>query len=373
MPAGQNCPANSDEPTAIWKAVFGKGADRFPKNMLHFKTIHTVSDFESMAVPWNQLLSESASHVPFLRHEYLLPWWNTLGGGEWAEGKLHIVTASDDSGQLMGIAPLFITKNRTGQNALLLLGSIEISDFLDFIVRPQHLDEFCSGLLNFLAQNRQGDWEALDLYNILDSSPTLPALEKAADQLNWHYETECLQHSPYIPLPGDWEAYLANIDKKQRHEIRRKIRRLEEAGVPYRWYIVEEEQLLEQEIDRFLDLMAMDQEKQAFLTSVMRSQMRAAVQAAFRGGWLQLAFLEIDGHKAAGYLNFDFDNQIWVYNSGMDNRFNNYSPGWVLLGYLLKWANEQKRSAFDFMRGDESYKYRFGAVDRFVMHVKLHP
>jgi CelD/BcsL family acetyltransferase involved in cellulose biosynthesis len=341
--------------------------------MLHFKTIQTLSDFEDMASLWNQLLSESASHVPFLRHEYLVTWWKTLGGGEWQEGQLRLITARKEQGELVGIAPLFLTHNRDGKAALMLLGSIEISDFLDLIVPPAHLTDFCRELLQYLQQSKEGGWEVLDFYNILDSSPTLPALEAAAHQLGWSYTVERLQHSPYIPLPGDWEAYLASIDKKQRHEIRRKMRRLEESGVPFRWYFVEEETQLEREIDQFLDLMALDEEKQAFLTSVMRSQMRESVRAAFRNGWLQLAFLEIEGQKAAGYLNFDFDNQIWVYNSGMDNRFNAYSPGWVLLAYLLKWANEQKRKSFDFMRGNEDYKYRFGATDRYVMRLILKP
>jgi CelD/BcsL family acetyltransferase involved in cellulose biosynthesis len=48
-----------------------------------------------------------------------------------------------------------------------------------------------------------------------------------------------------------------------------------------------------------------------------------------------------------------------------------YSPGWVLLGHLLKWANENGRDEFDFMRGNEDYKYKFGAIDRFVMRVTL--
>jgi CelD/BcsL family acetyltransferase involved in cellulose biosynthesis len=341
--------------------------------MLHFKTIQTLSDFEDMASLWNQLLSESASHVPFLRHEYLVTWWKTLGGGEWQEGQLRLITARKEQGELVGIAPLFLTHNRDGKAALMLLGSIEISDFLDLIVPPAHLTDFCRELLRYLQQSKEGGWEVLDFYNILDSSPTLPALEAAAHQLGWSYTVERLQHSPYILLPGDWETYLASIDKKQRHEIRRKMRRLEESGVPFRWYFVEEETQLEREIDQFLDLMALDEEKQAFLTGVMRSQMRESVRAAFRNGWLQLAFLEIEGQKAAGYLNFDFDNQIWVYNSGMDNRFNAYSPGWVLLAYLLKWANEQRRKSFDFMRGNEDYKYRFGATDRYVMRVILKP
>ena len=82
-------------------------------------------------------------------------------------------------------------------------------------------------------------------------------------------------------------------------------------------------------------------------------------------------FLKIGGEFAAGYFNADYLNRIWVYNSGLDRRFMEYSPGWVLLGHLLQWANENKREELDFMRGDEEYKYRFGAVDRHIIRVTL--
>jgi len=153
------------------------------------------------------------------------------------------------------------------------------------------------------------------------------------------------------------------------------MRRAQAADVPVRWYIVKDEARLDAEMDDFLRLMGQDAEKKAFLTDVMQTQMRAAVRAAFRANWLQLAFLEVDGEKAAGYLNFDYGNHIWVYNSGLNYEYSKLSPGWVLLGHLLQWANEQGREAFDFMRGDEDYKYRFGAVDRFVVraHVRRNP
>jgi CelD/BcsL family acetyltransferase involved in cellulose biosynthesis len=65
-------------------------------------------------------------------------------------------------------------------------------------------------------------------------------------------------------------------------------------------------------------------------------------------------------------LNFDYADHIWVYNSGLSFEYRELSPGWVLLGHLLKWANENKRRTFDFMRGDEDYKFRFGGVARYV-------
>lgn len=339
---------------------------------MKLEIIRSTQELNQIASEWNQVLTcSSASHVPFLRHEYLSTWWQTLGGGEWQEGELFTVTGRQDDGQLAGIAPLFITKNREGKPALMLLGSIEISDYLDLIVHTPDLSDFLDKLLALLHGRQAPEWEVLDLYNIPENSPTLPALKAAAEKRGWQYNLEKLQPCPYVPLPGDWDTYLAGIDKKQRHEIRRKIRRAESYEEPVRWYIVEDGETLDAEIEDFLELMAYDDEKTQFLTDVMRTQMRAAVHAAFEAGWLQLSFLEVGGVKAAGYLNFDFDNHIWVYNSGINFDYGGLSPGWVLLGYLLQWANKNQRAAFDFMRGDERYKYKFGGIDRFVMHATV--
>ena len=356
--------------------------------------LHTTFP-EDLQNEWNDLLAQSVTHVPFLRHEYLSAWWKHLGGGEWGTtsvrarqansqpnsiskasavpqqdaASLQIVTAREN-GALIGIAPLF-RAHHDNKDSLLLLGSIEISDYLDLIVRPADLDRFLAGLLPFLASPALPPWDALDLYNILDSSPTLPALEKAAQSLGWKTQSEKLKHCPCIPLPGDFEAYLAGIDKKQRHEIRRKMRRVDESASTCRWYFSEDPKTIASDIDSFLALMAMDEDKAKFLTPPMRELMKEVIRCAFENGCLKLAFLEIEGKKAAGYLNFDYLDRVWVYNSGLDWTFNEYSPGWVLLGYLLRWANENHRTEFDFMRGDEDYKYRFGAIDRFVMRATI--
>ena len=326
-------------------------------------TLHTTFP-QDLQGEWNALLEETPTHVPFLRHEYLAAWTQTRGGGEWRELEVAVVTARQD-GRLAGIAPLFLDRSTTPPR-LMLLGSIEISDYLDLLASPADLQPFVDGLLPFLASAIPG-WGTLDLYNLLEDSPTLAALETAARRMGWGYAAGQISHAPTIHLPGDWETYLAGIDKKQRHEIRRKMRRLEESGVPARWYIVQDAAGLEGEIDAFLALMEQDPAKAAFLTPAMRQQMRLALRCAFAEGCLQLAFLEINGRKAAAYLSFDYLNRLWIYNSGLDRSFMEYSPGWVLLGYLLKWANENQRTEFDFMRGDEDYKYRFGAVDRFVL------
>jgi hypothetical protein len=186
-------------------------------------TLHRVFP-ESIKNEWNTLLEESISHVPFLRYEYLHTWWQTRGGGEWPEAELAIITAEED-GRLIGIAPLFLAAH-DGRQELLILGSIEVSDYLDLIVREEDLNRFVDGILEFLLGMQDLNWERFDLYNLLDGSPSLNALEQAAMKKGLAFESTRLQHSPFIPLPGDWETYLAGIDKKQRHEIRRKMRRV---------------------------------------------------------------------------------------------------------------------------------------------------
>lgn len=334
-------------------------------------TLHTEFP-EELSKAWNTLLEKSAIRVPFLEYWYQKIWWQTRGGGEWPEARLMLVTAQQNE-TLVGIAPLFTAPLPDGSTALLNVGSIEVSDYLDLPVLPELASEFISGLLNFLLSAGIPAWNVLKLYNLLDVSPTLPVLREAAEKNGWSMTVEKLQHSPFIQLPGDWETYLAGIDKKQRHEIRRKMRRAEEAEIPVRWYFAGSPETLEQEIDNFLQLMKNDGDKEAFLRPRMQDFMRAIIRQAFVEGCLQLAFLEVDGQKAAAYLSFDYRNRIWVYNSGLNREFQSYSPGWVLLGHLLQWANEQGRSEFDFMRGDEEYKYRFGAIDRSVVRVDLTP
>jgi len=334
---------------------------------MDFKLHPAFETLEPLAQAWNELVVAGITNAPFLRYEYLSTWWSTRGGGEWPAAELAVVTASEND-RLVGIAPLFLTDTR-----LLLLGSIEISDYLDLIVRPERHAAFVPALLEWLDKTYPASrpWSQLEWVNLPENSPTLPALKAASATRGWEYAEEIYQPSPFIPLPGDFEAYLNRIDKKQRHEIRRKMRRAEESGRGVRWYIVNEESQLEAEMEAFLALMAHDPEKDKFLTEVMRSQMKAAVHVAFRAGYLQLAFLEVDGEKACAYLNFDYDNKIWVYNSGLDRRFMDLSVGWVLLGYLLEWANNHQRAEFDFLRGDEDYKYKFGGQKRHVMRVKV--
>ena len=325
---------------------------------------------EIPAEAWNELASAGICDTPFARHEMLSEWWTTLGGGEWQDADLVLVSASEN-GRLIGIAPLFKAEYQ-GRDALLLVGSIEVSDYLDLIVRAADLARFLSGLLDFLASDACGQLR-LDWYNIPDDSPTLPALRAEVEKRGWTYEEEIYRPTPRISLEGGFDAYLSRLDKKQRHEIRRKMRRAAENPAPVRFYLVEEAEQLDSEIEAFLELMSHDTNKAEFLRPAMRQHVAAVMRTAFQQGYLWLAFLTIDNSKAAASINFDYKNKLWGYNSGVSRDFMELSPGWVLLTHEIQWACEHGRYEFDFMRGDEEYKYRFGGVDKHVMRAVATP
>jgi CelD/BcsL family acetyltransferase involved in cellulose biosynthesis len=314
---------------------------------------------------WNTLVEQSIADTPFSRHEYLSEWWKTLGGGEWKNAELVLVSAREGN-QLVGIAPLFITEY-DGQRALMLAGSIEISDYLDLIVREADLPRFLSALLDFLGSRDAGNWSAIDWYNLPDSSPTLAALKAESERRGWTHHEEIYRPTPRIALNGSFDEYLSRVDKKQRHEIRRKMRRAAESEKDVRFHVIDRTADIESEINAFFDLMVQDRNKEQFLHPEMREQMSVTIRNAFQRGYLWLAFLEVEGAKAAASLNFDYRNKLWGYNSGVGREHMELSPGWVLLAYVIQWCSENGRSEFDFMRGDEEYKYRFGGVNRYVM------
>lgn len=330
------------------------------------KIIQNETQFDQMKVEWNSLLSLSASHVPFLRHEYLTSWWRNLGGEEWKSGELAILIQNDDNEGLTGIAPFFLN----GEN-ILLLGSHEISDYLDLITPEENLENFTSEIMSYLSSEQAPHWKRMDLYNLPDRTPSLQSIKNAAVKAGFKVSQDVLQPAPSIALPSSWEEYLDSLEGRYRSEIHRKDRNAETYFLPVDWYIVTDHNQIENEMDAFLDLMADNPEKAQFLTDPMRKQLKETALAADREDWLQLAFLTVGGVKAAGYLNFDFQNVIWVYNSGINSTFENISPGWVLLSRLIEWAINQGRSTFDFMRGDETYKYQFGGVDQQVVRMTV--
>jgi CelD/BcsL family acetyltransferase involved in cellulose biosynthesis len=229
------------------------------------------------------------------------------------------------------------------------------------------LPRFLSGLLDFLGSHLEDRWSALDWYNLPDSSPTLAALKAESERRGWTYQEEIYRPTPRIALNGSFDEYLSRIEKNNATRSAARCAAPRRARRTSVFHVLDQTSDIDAEINAFFDLMVQDPNKENFLHPEMREQMTVTIRNAFVRGYLWLAFLEVDGAKAAASLNFDYKNKLWGYNSGVGREHMELSPGWVLLAHIIQWCTEHGRHEFDFMRGDEQYKYRFGGENKYVM------
>ncbi len=330
---------------------------------------HTNAEsFLALEREWNDLLNRSRTDTIFLTWQWQKTWWDFLG----QKAELCTVTVRDGE-ELVGLAPLYTLPSNNGPRRLCLIGGVEVSDYLDIIVASGREEIVYKALWEFLTEEHSYPWDIIDLHNLPAASlarttmPTL-ALQTEGVQTTMEPEDVC----PIINLPSSWEEYLSLLNKKQRHEVRRKIRKANKEAV-VRWYYVQDEKALQSEIEDFIRLHEKSgRQKRAFMDARMQSFFQAIARSIFEPGWLRLYFLLVNGVKAAAVLCFDYNDSILVYNSGYDPQLNpSLSTGTVLLAYCIQHAIQKGRRVFDFLRGDEEYKYRLGGQDTQVYNLRI--
>lgn len=328
--------------------------------------IYTSPDvFDLLANEWNPLLHRSATNTLFLTREWQKVWWQGLG-----EGDLHVLTMRDDAGQLAGIAPLFFSSGEISGSPVAFVGCREVSDYLDFIFERGHEPACLEALLDHLAGDDCPAWREIGLCNIPETSPTLSVLPAMAAARGWQVEMRFEDVCPIVELPATFDDYLSMLDGKERRELTRKLRR---ASEDVELVFAQDAGALDRDMDDFIGLMTASMpSKAAFMTPRMNGFFHMAARAMFEAGWLELSFLEVNGERAAAYLNFVYDNVVLVYNCGLNpQKYAYLSPGQVLLGRLIEKAIQDCRRAFDFLQGNEEYKYKFGGKDLklYTLHI----
>ncbi len=331
--------------------------------MLQIKQIDGESAFAELANEWNDLARRSMTNTPFQDRHYQRAWWHHLQPGD---GSLHTLAAYGND-RLMAIACFFLL-----DGLLYFNGCVEETDYLDLIAPAEQAEAAWTAVFDHLCHSTQfPQWRGLDLCNVPAASPSrtiLPALAKAC---GLSYAESAHEVCPIIDLPDDFETYLDSLDSKQRRELQRKLRRADGMGVDI--HTVGPDEDLTQAVDDFLLLLQKSTpEKEDWLNEGRRAVFHETAQAAQQAGTLQLMFAEVDGQKGAGLFNFDYNGRIWVYNSGLDPyAFSKLSLGWVLTGKAIEAAIANGRAEFDFLRGDETYKYQFGAADTTIYRLRV--
>ncbi len=331
----------------------------------------TPGGFDALAAEWNALVKRSRANTIFLTHEWQTTWWNCLG-----EGELWIVAfRRPETDGLVGIVPLYLVQQKqgkhVGQKKFNLVGCVEVSDYLDIIVAKGWEQSVYSGLLTWLQSAEAPAWDVLDLCNLPEDSLTYQELPAIATAAGFVADVRQEDVAPQFRLPLHYETYLQElVEKKQRHEIRRKQRRAERE-VKVDFYMVGKEHSLEAQVDDFVALQRASRvDKAEFMTPQMRHFFGAVARRMLDAGMLRLCFLSLNGEKAATLFAFEYERQFLLYNSGYDpDAHAQLSPGWVLLAYSIQYAIAAGCRLFDFMQGDEEYKYRFGSQDYKVMRV----
>jgi len=329
---------------------------------IHIDAYSDASAFLALEPVWDDLAERSETNTPFQRNEFQRLWWHHFG-----EGELRVLAARNEQGELVGLATVYFDTN----DVLRWLGGEDIADYLDVIAPSHDIQSVREAVFSWLTGPEAPSWKRAQLSNIPEWSDTPNHWISLSEKLGWDSEVTALDVCPTVQLPSSFDDYLASLDGRQRREIRRKLRRAEASNA--RWYIVNEADEMEAASQAFIELMvASSREKAAFLTPKMRNAFSDIFVRANAAGWFQLCFLEVEGHKVAGYAYFSLDDTLYLYNSGYDLAlYGTLSPGWVLLAHLFQHAIESGHKVFDFMQGNEDYKYKFGGQDVEVLQLTI--
>ncbi len=304
--------------------------------------------FDEIWADWESLLSECSQPTVFQTPLWHRAWWDEEEG----EAELRLV-AIRDSGVLVGVAPLMYR-----DDTLMSLGDPDLWDYQTFVTARGRESELYQELFDYLAEQ---PWNKMELSSLPEGSPSLELIPEMARSKGYSVDVSEQDVSPGLPLPSSWDDYLAGLSKKGRHELRRKFRRLENNGT-YEVYSVDGALSLDGSLDDFFRMMRDSrQDKAMFLTPKREQFFRHMAEEMARADVLRLFFMEVSGERVASVMCFDYGQVRFLYNAGYNPEYAPLSVGLLLKSTCLQQAIEQDMGYFDFLRGDERYKYELGA------------
>ena len=263
---------------------------------------------------------------------------------------------------LSAVAPLMRDDTR-----LTFIGDPAICDFMDFLLPPERTEE---ALRSLWSQICAESWTELDLWGLPAASSTRAAIERLGQEAGYSVVEVKEAVAPRLSLDDTFEGYLASLGKKDRHELRRKMRRLLDSGGKVEFEVYSEQNDIAAAMDIFLDLHTRSrQDKTDFMTEAMASFFRRMASSMAAAGFVRLFLLHLNGRAVASVFCFDAGSHLYMYNSGYDPDLAGLSVGLVSKALCLRWAIENGKKGLDFLRGNEPYKYDLGAKDQDIYRI----
>lgn len=321
-------------------------------------TIKKIQSFEEVKDSWLEL-EKNVLSSPFQTF-----WYQELFAKNFIEKKNIYILQITDNSKIIALIPF--EKNN---DKLLLIGmkpifgDKEITDYGDLIIDQKILDnkDTLQTIWELIIKSVRPDGiREIQIDYVREDNPLFFLFDK--------YEKKVQQIAPILYLPSSWNEYLAKLDRKNRHELRRKIRRLETK----KYSLSFPENLSQENYNQFVRLHRMSkQSKNDFMTDQMKDFFWQAATATKEIWPMKICQLDIDNQPAASAVYYQNHNQIMLYNSGYDPEYNYYSVGLLLVAFLIKKSIEDGFITFDFLRGDERYKYDLGGKDVRLYQIKL--
>jgi CelD/BcsL family acetyltransferase involved in cellulose biosynthesis len=312
------------------------------------KSQFSSESFDSIYDGWKKLQESSPTSPFFSSPEWSKIWWQQFG----SETKLHL-GAFRQGGKTIGIAPLLVKDNVAS-----FVGGSDICDYLDFVVMPGSEDSFFRELLDNL---KAEGIKRLNLAPLRPDSTVRASLINIAPKHNWQVSCSQEDVTMELNLPPTWEEYLQLLSGKQRHELNRKLRRLNEEGDLNHRTATDATQ---PDINTFLHLFRDSrQDKAAFLTPQMESFFLSVAGAMAEEKLLRLNILELDKKPVAATMCFDYRDTVYLYNSGYEPDYGWLSVGVISKALCIKDSIERHKKRFDFLKGAEAYKYHLGGQE----------
>ena len=286
----------------------------------------------------------------FVLPNWLELWWRMFGAS--ADLLLCAVRQGDT---VIGIAPLKVEGGRAS-----FIGDSDLCDYLDFVITPGKELDFFNVLLDHL---KDEGINHLDLEPLRPDSTVITSLVDIANDRGYTVSCNPVDVSLELNLPDTWDKYLETLNSKQRHEVKRKLRRLGEAGnIDYR--IFRDSEVTLKEIDIFIRLFRESREDKAdFMTSQMMAFFKSLVTTTAQAKLLRFGCLKLDAIPVAAIICFDYNDTIYLYNSGYDPQYSYLSVGLTSKVLCIKDSIERGKRKFDFLKGAEVYKYRLGGQE----------
>lgn len=316
--------------------------------------VHEDLDAFSALVPrWRAVLDKDPHASVFHTPQYLSTWWSEFGDG--VQPRIIEIVSDDD--EPLGIAPLALHPD----GVMRFAGDHETTDHRGPVSAITDRDEVAAATIEAAARDA---WESFEMDNLASDSGWPEAFARASKDAGYEVtEERGVDACPQVAIPGSYEGYLQALPGKMRHEIQRKARRLARDAGPYEIRL-STEHTLDDDLEKFFAMhRSSDGPKGRFMHEGMATFFGSFAWMLFSQRWLRIAMLEIEGDAWAGCYAYSFRGVWGVWNSAFDHRRREFAPGMVLMSDCIRLAADEGSHLFDFLRGTEPYKYRFGASD----------